>query len=90
MQIVRRPALAWTALAVGLAGTGFLSLARVESGAHFPTDVAAGAVVGFAYGLLLPAVHPASGGERNEIGSQLAVRLITRKELLGAAIGSAF
>jgi len=90
LQIVRRPALAWTALGLGVLGTGFLSVARVGSGAHFPTDVAAGAVVGFAYGILLPAVHPLSESARDGVGARFGVHLITRRDQLGAAMAGSF
>jgi len=56
-QRLHRPALGWTLLGVGLAGSGFVGFARIASGAHFPSDVAVGAAVGVGMGLALPALH---------------------------------
>lgn len=56
-QRLRRPVLGWTLLGVGLAGSAFVGVSRVVSGAHFPTDVVAGAAVGAGMGLALPALH---------------------------------
>ena len=56
-QRLRRPVLGWTLLGVGLAGSGFVGFARIASGAHFPSDVIAGAAVGVGMGLALPALH---------------------------------
>lgn len=54
---LHRPALAWTLLGVGLAGSAFVGVSRVAAGSHFPTDVIAGAAVGAGMGLALPAMH---------------------------------
>jgi membrane-associated phospholipid phosphatase len=59
-QVLRhtaRPAVAWTALGVGLSLAGFIGASRVAAGAHFPSDVIAGAVVGASMGWLVPALH---------------------------------
>lgn len=59
-QVLRRtapPAVAWTELGVGLAASTFVGVARVYSGAHFPTDVLAGAALGASIGWLVPALH---------------------------------
>ena len=56
-QRLRRPVLGWTLLGVGLAGSSFVGVTRVVSGAHFPSDVIAGAAVGVGMGLALPALH---------------------------------
>lgn len=59
-QVLRhtaRPAVAWTALGVGLSLAGFIGVSRVAAGAHFPSDVVAGAVVGASMGWLVPAMH---------------------------------
>jgi membrane-associated phospholipid phosphatase len=52
-----RPALAWTTLAVGLAGSAFVGVARVAAGSHFPSDVLAGAAIGAGVGIAVPALH---------------------------------
>lgn len=57
LRRVARPALAWTALGVGLALSSFTAVARVAAGSHFPSDVLAGAVVGTSIGWLIPALH---------------------------------
>jgi membrane-associated phospholipid phosphatase len=55
----RKPksALAWVVLGVGVAVASFVSVGRVMSGRHFPTDVIAGAAVGISVGFLVPALH---------------------------------
>jgi membrane-associated phospholipid phosphatase len=57
LQSLGHPELAWAALGFGGSGSILLSVARVGSGAHFPTDVAAGAVIGAGFGFLVPAIH---------------------------------
>ncbi len=47
----------WLTLALGTALTGFVSYERVRAGAHFPTDVLAGAMAGAAVGVLVPHLH---------------------------------
>jgi len=49
--------LAWAVLAVGLAGSAFVGVARVASGNHFPSDVLAGYAVGASIGIAVPALH---------------------------------
>jgi membrane-associated phospholipid phosphatase len=49
--------LPYVALAVGVTAASFIGTTRVLAGDHFPTDVVAGALVGSALGLLLPALH---------------------------------
>jgi membrane-associated phospholipid phosphatase len=49
----------WYVLAGGLTAAGFVGATRILSGSHFPTDVAAGAAVGVAIGVLVPALHSA-------------------------------
>jgi len=49
----------WLVLAGGTLAAGFVGATRVLAGAHFPTDVLAGAAVGTAFGLLVPALHKA-------------------------------
>lgn len=47
----------WITLAGGLALTAFVARERVESGAHFPTDVIAGALAGGTVGVIVPHIH---------------------------------
>jgi membrane-associated phospholipid phosphatase len=54
----------WVALGVGLAAAAFVVTGRVLAGNHFPTDVAAGAVVGSSLGVLVPALHEAGVGSK--------------------------
>jgi undecaprenyl-diphosphatase len=49
----------WVVLAGGGLAAGFVGATRVLAGAHFPTDVVAGAAVGASFGLLVPALHKA-------------------------------
>lgn len=49
--------LPYVALAVGVTAASFIGTTRVLAGDHFPTDVVAGALVGSALGLLVPALH---------------------------------
>jgi membrane-associated phospholipid phosphatase len=49
----------WLVLAGGSAAAAFVGSTRILAGDHFPTDVAAGAAVGAAIGLLVPALHEA-------------------------------
>ncbi|MEP6653718.1 MAG: phosphatase PAP2 family protein [Myxococcales bacterium] len=51
----------WLVLAGGTAAAGFVGATRVLAGQHFPTDVVAGAAVGAAIGLIVPALHAAPG-----------------------------
>jgi len=47
----------WLTLAAGLAVTSFVGYNRVRAGAHFPTDVIAGAAVGAGVGALVVHLH---------------------------------
>jgi membrane-associated phospholipid phosphatase len=51
------PRWTWLAFTVALAGSSFVAVSRVVAGDHFPTDVAAGAVIGSSIGVLVPALH---------------------------------
>jgi undecaprenyl-diphosphatase len=59
LAFVRSPdsLLPWLTLVGGTALTSFVSYERVRSGAHFPTDVIAGAMAGAAIGVLVPHIH---------------------------------
>jgi membrane-associated phospholipid phosphatase len=57
LQRLHRPKLAWLALAVGVAGSALVGVARVGAGSHFPSDVLLGAAVGTASGIAIPALH---------------------------------
>jgi membrane-associated phospholipid phosphatase len=58
----RSPALAWTALAVGAAGSALVGVGRVGAGSHFPSDVLIGAAVGVGVGIAVPALHEGGVG----------------------------
>lgn len=47
----------WLTMSIGLAATAWVSMERVLSGAHFPTDVIAGAMIGYGVGILVPHIH---------------------------------
>ena len=47
----------WLTLSAGVALTAFVSVERVRAGAHFPTDVIAGAMGGAVIGVLVPHLH---------------------------------
>lgn len=47
----------WLTLAAGTMLTAFVSYERVRAGAHFPTDVITGSMVGGAIGVLVPHLH---------------------------------
>lgn len=47
----------WITLLAGVALTTFVAHERVESGAHFPTDVLAGAMAGGTVGVIVPHIH---------------------------------
>lgn len=76
-----RTARPWITLAVGTATTAFVAHQRVEAGAHFPTDVIAGALAGATVGTLVPHLHRTKGsrslhvaaGPRPEGGAQLTI-----------------
>lgn len=48
---------AWLTLAGGILLTSFVSVERVRSGAHFPTDVIMGSLAGASIGVLVPHLH---------------------------------
>jgi membrane-associated phospholipid phosphatase len=52
----------WLVLAGGAAAAGFVGATRILAGSHFPTDVVAGAAVGSAIGVMVPALHAAPRG----------------------------
>ena len=52
-----RTPLSWGVLGGGLVIASFIGTSRVLAGQHFPTDVLAGAAVGSAFGMLVPALH---------------------------------
>lgn len=47
----------WAVLLASIAWAGVTGWARVEAGAHFPTDVTAGWAIGALSGVLVPALH---------------------------------
>lgn len=47
----------WIVFGVGYGTAGLVAGGRVFAGKHFPTDVVAGAVVGTACGIVVPALH---------------------------------
>jgi membrane-associated phospholipid phosphatase len=49
----------WVTLGVGTLVTALTCVGRVQAGEHFPTDVIAGAMVGFGIGILVPHLHRA-------------------------------
>jgi undecaprenyl-diphosphatase len=59
LAFVRSPRTArpWITLGVGTLLTAFVSYERVRAGAHFPTDVAAGSLLGASVGVLVPHLH---------------------------------
>lgn len=56
-----RSARPWITLLVGTALTTFVSVERVFSAKHFPTDVIAGALAGAGVGVLVPHLHRSEG-----------------------------
>lgn len=50
----------WITLSIGVVLTGLVGVERVRAGAHFPTDVIAGAMAGMGIGLLVPHLHRAA------------------------------
>jgi hypothetical protein len=52
-----RTARPWITMGVGAALTTFVSIERVRGGAHFPTDVIAGAIAGAGIGIIVPHLH---------------------------------
>lgn len=47
----------WLVFGVSFTGASFVGMSRVVAGDHFPTDVIAGAAIGSAFGVLIPALH---------------------------------
>lgn len=47
----------WLTLAIGVLMTAFTGYERVRAGAHFPTDVIGGALIGYGVGVLVPHIH---------------------------------
>ena len=60
---------AWSTLVWGssLSLAAYTSFARVKAGVHFPTDVIAGAAVGFAIGYLVPVLHKKGSSDRVQV-----------------------
>ena len=60
---LRHPESPWRWLVLGLAGVAGLTvgLLKIRAGYHFPTDIAAGAVVGVSVGTLIPLLHRIGG-----------------------------
>jgi membrane-associated phospholipid phosphatase len=56
-QRLGKPTIAWVLFGATMAGSSLVGVARVASGAHFPTDVLVGAAAGAGIGLALPAIH---------------------------------
>ena len=52
-----RTARPWVTLLLASALTTFVSIERVRAGAHFPTDVIAGAIAGAGVGIIVPHLH---------------------------------
>lgn len=61
----------WSTLvwASSLSLAAYTSFARVKAGVHFPTDVIAGAAVGFAIGYLVPVLHKKGWSERVQVAA---------------------
>lgn len=57
----------WLTLGAGLALTSFVSYERVRSGAHFPTDVIAGAIIGSGVGALVVHVHRENAAKQRPV-----------------------
>jgi membrane-associated phospholipid phosphatase len=74
-QRLGQPVAGWTMLVAGLAGSSLVGVARVASGAHFPSDVLVGAAVGAGLGIALPAVH-GSGATLMPFGSEQGAGLM--------------
>jgi len=61
----------WSTLvwASSLSLAAYTSFARVQAGVHFPTDVIAGAAVGFAVGYLVPVLHKKGSSDRVQVAA---------------------
>jgi undecaprenyl-diphosphatase len=64
LAFVRSPRTArpWITLAASVLLAGFVDYERVRTGAHFPTDVAAGTLLGASVGVLVPHLHRHTDG----------------------------
>jgi undecaprenyl-diphosphatase len=61
----------WVTLVVGTLLTTAVSIERVRAGAHFPTDVIAGAIAGAGVGTIVPHLHRRSADGRSSwVGAQ--------------------
>jgi len=62
---------AWSTFVWGssLSLAAYTSFARVKAGVHFPTDVIAGAAVGFAIGYLVPVLHKKGWSDRVQVAA---------------------
>lgn len=58
----------WVTLGLGAAVTAFVARERVEAGAHFPTDVIAGAIAGAAVGVIVPHIHRTKDARALHVG----------------------
>lgn len=58
----------WVTLALGAGLTAFVARERVEAGAHFPTDVIAGALAGAAVGVIVPHLHRTKDARSLHVG----------------------
>jgi membrane-associated phospholipid phosphatase len=67
-------------LGASLAAASLVGASRILAGKHFPTDVAAGAVVGSSIGILVPALH----------GSGLALSPISDSNTIGVQVAGAW
>ena len=72
LQRIRRVTggkLAWSTVVwvSSLSLAAYTSFARVKAGVHFPTDVIAGAAVGFAIGYLVPVLHKKDRSDRVQV-----------------------
>jgi len=67
----------------GTIGAGIaVAMLRVQAGMHFPTDVIVGALMGSAFGVVIPALH------RNRALSNIAIAPLTLREGGGLAISA--
>lgn len=57
----------WITLALGTAITTFVCVERVRGGAHFPTDVIAGAVAGAGVGIVIPHIHRSEDAKQRRV-----------------------
>jgi len=64
---------AWLTFAAGIGLTSFVGVERVRSGAHFPTDVMAGALVGAGVGVLVVHLHRENGERKVWVGTAPAL-----------------